>query len=284
MFEFGWFRNPHAISRWIANAKHPYFHTFIPQLREAPESVFLWKAHIKATGNLLPPRDQLQVGSCVGFGFTRAIETLACVEIANGEREEFKEIPQEFIYGGSRLGHNLNDDGSTGAWAAEFITNYGAIQRGKYSDYDLSEYNERNCRALGRAVPDELLKLSKAHSIKTASLVRNANEARIALANGYPIAVCSNTGISRQRDSNGMCRVEGEWPHCMAILGYYKRMFFVDNSWGTRYFVGPIGPGDGPQSGFYAHETDVDTMLRVNDSYAVSGFDGFIKREMEWPT
>jgi hypothetical protein len=251
--------------------------------------MYLWDAHRKVTGALLPGRDQGQVGSCVGFGFCRAAETLMCVEIASGDAEEFRELSPEAIYGLSRVevgGRQIpaTEDGSTGAWAAEALTRWGVLARDRYDGLDLSRYDEATCRRLGaEGLPPALEAVAKQHPVRTASMVRTVADVRLALANGYPVVVCSNQGFDRQRDQDGVCQPTEVWDHCMAILGYDGDRYFLDNSWSDQYFVGPVGPGDPPPSGFWTISRVIERMVGQRDSYALSAFQGFQARKvLDW--
>jgi hypothetical protein len=52
-------------------------------------------------------------------------------------------------------------------------------------------------------VPDEVRQKAAQHKVKTSSLVRTYAELEDALANGYPVTVCSNQGFTLQRDAQG---------------------------------------------------------------------------------
>jgi len=288
---FGWVDDPHAVQA-VANAN--CFARFCDTeafgaAYEGPDDVFLWDACRQATGDLLPPRDQRGVGSCVAFGTASAIEHLLCVQIANGSSEEYRDLAQEVIYGGSRVeigGGTIRGDGSIGAWAARFATRYGVIARGRYGSHDLRNYDEARCREFGsRGVPDELEPLAKQHPVKSASNVRNWDECRSAIRNGYPVAVCSSQGFAMQRDAEGFCRASGTWAHCMAIVGIRggsRPGAFLLNSWGSNAHTGPRGPGDPSPAGFWADAHVVDRMLKQGDSWAFSHAVGFPARKLNW--
>jgi hypothetical protein len=286
---FGWVDDPQAV---MAESRHCRFFCDTeafgaPDL--GPDDVFLWDACRKATGDLLPPRDQKSVGSCVAFGTTSAIEHLLCVQIANGSSEEYRDLAQEVIYGGSRveIGHGaIRGDGSIGAWAAKFATQYGVIARGQYGSNDLRNYDETRCREYGRrGVPDDLEPLAKQHPVKSASNVRSWDECRAAIRNGYPIAVCSSQGFTMKRDADGFCRASGTWAHCMAIVGIRggpRPGAFLLNSWGPDAHTGPRGLGDPSPAGFWADANVVDRMLKQGDSWAFSDAVGFPARKLNW--
>lgn len=288
---FGWVHDPAAVQDVSAKLPAPRFADTeaFRAVYDGPEDVFLWDACRKATGNLLPARNQGQVGSCVSFGTASAIEHLICVQIASGAREEYRDLVQEVIYGGSRVeigGGRIRGDGSIGAWAAKFVTEYGVVSHGTYGSRDLTRYDEQRCRDYGNAgVPDELEPLARQHPVKAATNVRTWDECKAAIRNGYPIAVCSSQGFTMQRDADGFCRPSGTWMHCMAIVGIRggsRPGAFVLNSWGPNAHTGPVGLGNPSPAGFWADADVVHRMLGQGDSWAFSAFTGFPARKLDW--
>ena len=288
---FGWIDDPATVRAVAATIPFATFRDTeaFGAAYDGPDDVFLWDACRKVTGELLPPRNQGDIGSCVSFGTASAIEHLICVQIATGANEEYRDLAQEVIYGGSRveIGHGqIRGDGSIGAWAAEFVTKYGVLPRGIFGRYDLRTYDVSRCREYGaRGVPDELEPLAKQHPVKSVSNVRSWDECRAAIRNGYPVAVCSNQGFTMPRDSDGFCRPSGSWAHCLTIVGIRggKRPgAFLLNSWGPDAHSGPLGVGSPSPAGFWADAAVVDRMLRQGDSWAFSGVVGFPSRKLNW--
>lgn len=255
-------------------------------LGEEEKDVFLWDACRKVTGDILPARNQGQVGSCVSFGTASAIEHLLCVQIVlNGNKTQYKDLAQEVIYGGSRVqigGGRIRGDGSVGAWAADFVQKYGVVAR---DAEELGQYSESRCREWGRSgVPDKYLKIAKESPVKSVVLVKNSGEAKKSIRQRYPIAVCSNQGFSFQRDKDGFAAPKGTWAHCMAIVGYTQEPrpgFFILNSWGDKIHTGPLGKGNPSPAGFWADEKVVDRMLAQGDSWAFSDAVGFPARKID---
>ena len=288
---FGWVHDPAAIEAVAAALPVPEFRATEAYTAPytGPDDVFLWDACRKVTGDLLPPRDQKGVGSCVSFGTASAIEHLICVQIATGERAEFRELAQEVIYGGSRVevgGGKIGGDGSVGAWAAKFVQDWGVVARGVHGSHDLTRYDEGRCREYGRrGVPPDLETLAREHPVKTVANVKSWDECRAAVRNGYPVAVCSTQGFTMARDADGFCRPQGSWPHCMAIVGVKgkpREGAFILNSWGGSAHTGPTGAGNPSPAGFWAEAAVVDRMLKQGDSWAFSGFVGFPARKLDW--
>lgn len=285
----GWVSDPEAVAAVVASLPVKSF-SDTPAFRgPEPDQVFLWEAARKALGKLIPCRNQGAVGSCVSFGSACAIEYLECVQIAvEGRQEEYKDISQEVIYGGSRVqigGGRIRGDGSVGAWAVQFGQKYGEVARGKYPGIDLTAYSEQTCRQMGRnGVPADLLTVAKDRIIKSGTPVKNIEECRKALASGYPVTVASDQGFSMSRDRDGFAAARGTWGHQMCILGYQKGLrpgFWIQNSWGSDAFSGPAGAGNPPDGGFWADANVVEGMLEQGDSWAYADLNGFPRRQLD---
>lgn len=288
---FGWVDDREQVQAVAATLPTPHFcdTEAYRSVYEGPDDVFLWDAARKVLGRLIPPRDQKDVGSCVSFGTASAVEHLICVQIANGAAEGYRDLAQEIIYGGSRVeigGGRIRGDGSVGAWAAKFVTDYGVLPRGVYGPFDLREYTVARCRDFGaRGVPDELEPEVKKHPVKAVANVRSWAEAQAAIRNGYPIAVCSSQGFRLARDADGFCPPQGTWMHCMALVGIRgggRPGGFLLNSWGATAHTGPGGLGDPSPAGFWADAAVLDRMLKQGDSWAFSGFSGFPAKKLDW--
>jgi hypothetical protein len=207
--------------------------------------------------------------------------------VLGGQRFEWKPVSAECIYAGSRVevgGGRIGGDGSVGEWAMQWVSRRGGlIAMQNYPGVaDLSAYSASRARSWGRTgVPDALEADAKLHPVKGCALVTSAADARRAIAQGYPVAVCSNQGFTMTRDANGFCRASGSWPHCMSIIAIRSAPrpgFFILNSWGDNAHTGPVWPADAPPAGFWADESTVDRMLKQNDSFALSDVSGFPRR------
>jgi len=291
----GWVEpTPEMTADTLAALESPlFFATDAGKAADSDDDAFLWKYAIKARGTHIPTRDQSSVGSCVSFGFACAVEYAMATQahFRRGPPQDQVDVVQEVIYAGSRVEVNggfapIVGDGSTGAWAAKWISTGGLLKRGVYGNLDLTGYNTNRCRLWGRTgVPNELEPLAK-QNLCTASLVKSASEAKKALQSGYPIAVCSNVGYASQpnRDADGFLKRSGRWAHCMCIIGYQggtRPGFFIMNSWGENWVRGPLGKGDPPPGGFWADFASVDRMLEQGDSYAISNVKGFPKQKID---
>src|SRR5262245_51190886 len=172
----GWVHLPLEIDAVLAGLPQPLFAAAAPHLLAADTDadVFLWDAAKRVTGGHLPAHDQGDVGCCVGEGFSAAVEYLSCVEIALGGRAfEYAPISSEAVYALSRVevgGGRIGGDGSTGAWAAKAVQQYGVLPRRVVGDVDLTHFDPRRARGWGRTgLPDDLEPEARQHPVRTAS-------------------------------------------------------------------------------------------------------------------
>jgi hypothetical protein len=278
-----------AVDAAMAALAQPLFYAAAYPLKDtgAGKVVLLYQFLPQHCGGKFPTHNQT-IGDCVSHGWGLGIDVLQATEIQAGNAGKFPgEEATEIIYAGSRVeigrGGCGNADGSIGAWAAQFVVKYGTIIRGKYGPLDLTKYNGQTARTLGApnaGVPDPLEPQVKEHPIKTTSLIRTYSEARDAIANGYPIPVCSQVGFDGQpkRDSAGFLRHAGSWPHCMLFCGVDDESgrpgLLCMNSWGPSWVGGPKRH-DQPDGSFWVDADTVDRMLREGDSFAMSGYVGY---------
>lgn len=241
-------------------------------------------------------RSHLQaIGDCVSHGWGLGVDVLACTEIVAGEREKWvAPAATEIIYALSRVeiggGSIGRGDGSMGAWAADAVSKYGVLHRIPYLEgkYDFSTYDGNVARALGMpraGCPDALEPIAKEHPVRTVSPVKSYEEARDAIVNGYPVPVCSNYGFREQRDSEGFARPSGRWDHCMLLAAaddeYRRPGLLCWNSWGDTWISGPKRH-EQPDGSFWIDAEVVDAMLRQNDSFAISGYEGFKSQDLDY--
>ena len=228
------------------------------------------------------------VHNCVSHAYGLGVDILTCVAIALFNKQERWIAPSatEVIYAGSRVevgGGNLRGDGSTGAWAAEFLRQWGALLRQEYlGKYDFTVYDGNLTRSMGRGrvgVPADLEPLAKLHPVKTVSIVRSWEECRDVVANGCPVAMCSNLGFRTTRDKDGfLTRARRPWYHAMLITGIDDESSrpgaLVQNSWGPDWVDGPTRY-DQPAGSFWVDASTIDAGMRQDDSFALSGYVGY---------
>lgn len=259
--------------------------------REVRLSAFLRRA----LGGVILPHDQ-GIGDCVGQAFGLGIDTLSSVQVyLLGRAEQFKaKTSTEVAYAGSRyeIGYQthgsasiLRGDGSNGYWCAEFLRDYGTLLRGKYGEYDLTNYDARLARQWGRTgVPDELEDKVKKHPIRSFSICRNYIECRDAIANGYPVIFCSGVGFNNcwrhnpnGKDSQGFLVPCGTWYHAMAGLDVddksARKSITLYQSWGPDWVPSP--EIEGLEKWAFRVDADViDRMCSYGDTIAISDYVG----------
>lgn len=291
---FGWVNDPQEVRVVSAEMGRPVFAATpagtAPE--PLPDHAYLWEAYGRLFGGKLPPpQDQNPVGSCVSFGSSRAYERSLACQIVAGDSFEFRHLCEEAIYALSRVeigGGRIRGDGSVGAWAAKGFTKFGGLPRGIYGRYDLTRYDPARCRSWGNSgLPNDLETEAQKYPAGDCAQVRNFDEAKRALAQGFGVFVCSDQGFTRQRDGNGVCSPQGVWQHCMCLDGYHrdangKEYGHIENSWGPDYHVGPVGWGSPSTAGFWAEARVVDRMLQQGDSWAVSAVKGFPRKKLDW--
>lgn len=284
---FGWVNRPREVTAYVATLTMPVFGAGAPALKDSGKGqvVLLHKALIELMGSF--PVHNQTIGDCVSHGWGLGVDVLKAVQIATEKRQETwaGEAATEVIYAGSRVeiggGRLGNGDGSLGAWAADWVAKYGIVPRGKHGSIDLSTYDGQRAKswgARGRGVPDELEPIAREHPVQTVSLVRSYEEARDAIANGYPVPVCSMQGFEMTRDSKGFARPKGTWPHCMLFMAVDdadgRPGLLCMNSWGPNWISGPKRH-DQPDGSFWVDADVATRMLRDGDSFAISNFVGY---------
>ena len=160
----------------------------------------------------------IYVHNCVSRGWSRAIDYLECVQIVNSAPEKFNLVSHAFVYGTCReIGNDLSrQDGAVGAWAAKAVSTIGVITNEDCGDRDAG-YDDLAVEWGWKGVPAKYKDMARERKniVKTVTLVTSAEQARDMICNGYPISVCSGQGFSMTRNSEGFCRPQGSWAHCV---------------------------------------------------------------------
>jgi hypothetical protein len=258
----------------------PYFAAAAPDLARsgAGKTVLLYKAFKDVNGGRYIDYGAQKIGDCVSFGFGHGIDLLEAVQIAVAKRpEEFKPTATEAVYGMARVDiggqRGSYSDGAVGAWAAKAVSTLGTLSREVVGAYDGKRAKDWGARG----VPAELAAKASQHKVQTTSLVSTYEELEDALANGYPVTVCSNQGFSLQRDGDGFCSARGHWAHCMLIVGVRadsRPGACIFQSWGSDVPSGPLALDQAPNS-FWADRAVVERMLALQDSWSLSSFEGY---------
>lgn len=282
----GSYCDPKELDKLLGELPHPLFGVAAYDLYGSGKGKLSlpFKSLLKFDPSFGPSEKQVQ-GDCVSHSTRNAVDITRSCEIINGEREDFvARGATEGIYG-SR-GHG--GEGMTCSGAAKFVNQIGGILlRQKYGDYDLSQYSAVGGRWGRSGVPKELVQYAQKHQVKTISLINTVDQARDAIANGYSISVCSNSGFSSRRDKFGIAVRSGSWGHAMAWIGmddthevHNETLFLVQNSWGV--WNNGEKRLDQPEGSFWIRERDAAEMLGQNGSWVFSDVNGFPPRKVTW--
>lgn len=291
---FGYVPDTPANEAFIASLPFPTLAAAGPSLvLDDKREVFLYESLIKAMPEW--KRGAQGIGSCVGWGWSLAVDLLAATEVMlKREPESFGGRTLEAsVYafsrvearGRSRAGMS---DGSYGGAAAKAVKDWGTLHYGRdYKGERFDSYSAQREKTWGNTgVPDNLEPFAKEHRVGEVTLVDSFDAAAKAIQNGYPVAVCSGQGFTMKRDSQGFCSPRGSWAHCMCLAGvrWDRPGLLCINSWGNSN-SGPHYPQTMPSSvqacSFWIDARTVDGMLRGRDSYALSSYEGFPPRRIE---
>lgn len=290
----GYVRRADAIKEFIRSTHKPFLRQQNDDIRRSGQNVQvrLVRAYEAVTGVPYELLEWQELGDCVGQHFTLGVDALCAVEVTAGQREEWRgRFSTEVTYALSRVevggGRIRGDDGSTGAWAAQALLQYGSLLRGRYGDYDLTKYRPDLAKRWGdMGCPDELEREAREHPIKAAPLVESAAEAADSIANGYPVPICSNQGFTNKTDKDGFLTPRGKWYHCMLAWGVdtksERKGFELAQKWPLSWVSGPKHKLGTAACGFWVDYEVVDRMLRQGDSYALADFVGFPRRKLDY--
>ena len=240
-------------------------------------------------------RGAQKIGSCVGWGWSLSCDILAaCDVLMRAEPEVYGgRVLEASVYAFSRVEvrgqKNLGGDGSYGGAAAKAVTKFGTLHYGlDYAGEKFTDNSGVREKEWGRdGVPDRLEKFAAQHKVSSVALVTTFEDAAKAIQNGYPVAVCSMRGFSMtMRD--GYLTPMGSWAHCMMFAGVRwnpRPALLCVNSWGDCYqgTVDKNLPVQFQRSAGWVEAATCTSMLKGEDSFALSGYSGFQPRTLpDW--
>jgi len=288
---FGYQPDRKGTDAFLASLPRPTLAEAGPDLAlDETRDVFLGSALLKCDPNW--KRGAQKIGSCVGWGWSLSCDILAACDIhLRNESETWGgRVLEASVYAFSRVEvpgqRNLGGDGSYGGAAAKAVTRFGTLHYGvDYAGEKFTDNSGSREKEWGRdGVPDRLEKFAAEHKVSTVALVKTFEEAAKSIQNGYPVAVCSMQGFSMTlRD--GWLSPMGTWAHCMMFAGVrwkpYPALLCV-NSWGDCYAgtVDATLPLQFQRSAGWVRAETCTSMLRGEDSFALSGYSGFKPRPL----
>ena len=276
----GWRHDPDEVARTLAGMPRPLFAASAPGVAGsgAGKTVLLYKAFKEVNGGRYIDYPAQTIGDCVSQGFGHGIDLLEAVQISIGKQAEaFRQTATEAIYGMARVDiggeRGSFSDGAVGAWGAKAVSTLGTVSRDLLGPYD-----GQRAKVWGaNGVPIDVMRMASTHKVRTTSLVTTYEQLEDALANGYPVTVCSDQGFNLDRDADGFCLAQGSWGHCMLIVGVRageRPGACIFQSWGNDVPAGPLAL-DQPPNSFWAERSVVETMLALEDSWSISSFEGY---------
>ena len=254
------------------------------------DNVRLWDAVIAVRGSHFENTPQ-QIGDCVSWGMKHAIEYLQCVEMKAGAQREFHFVFSPYIYGVSRhqIGRDryAKTDGSCMAWAVKGVQEYGVL---RVDETGVPPYSGSVARAWGSRTgpPPHFIEKAREFLVKTSSLVTTADAVRDSICNNYPVPFgAGNIGFNVVHEKYGRLVASnvGVWAHAQCVIGYDgsgpEPLFCILNSWGP--FAAGKAPIDGsPPGSYWITKKDMDFIARQGDAFAISNFNGFKARRIDF--
>lgn len=294
----GWLKREDARRDFIAQNAKPFFKDFAQPIKGSSDgkAVLLWPTYEKVTKAKFSPFYQ-EIGDCAAEAGVLGSQFLAALQVGLQHRnEEYKgPFSVEYTYASSRVevggGKIRRGDGSTGAWVAESLRRYGLLRRDKYGQYDLTKYRPDLGQKWGKrgvGVPDELEPIGKEHPVKTVTLIESWEQAADSVANGFPVMIASSIGYNQETDRDGFLDHQGiVWYHVMLLVGIDRRRGkreggCIQNSWGDLWLTGPKHELGTPSGGFWADSKNIDLAIREGDSFALSNYVGYPRRNLEY--
>jgi hypothetical protein len=276
----GWRPDWQQIAKTAASL--PPFRTTAAHLMQAPphtaSSGLLWEDVAAVRGSMIPAHEQ-SIGSCVGHGWSVALDILQCCDIRRrGKQQTFRSTSHAGVYALSREHAGLlgRGDGSYGAAAAFTTQHWGDV-----SDQDCGDSDSDDSLAAAwgrRGMPADMKRLAAPHVARQMSTCTTAAEAAAALQDGRPVPVCSDVAFVMTRDAQGYCRrdMSNTWPHCMVFIAFdpATRRFCVLQSWGPNVPNGPTYLGQ-PNNSFWIDWDVAEVMLRQGDSFVPGDYQGW---------
>ena len=281
----GWRSDPREVARTLSQMPRPLFALAAPALSGSGinRTVLLYKALKEVNGEVYPEYPAQTIGDCVSQAFGHGVDLLEAVQIIVEQRPEvWTPTATEAIYGMARVDIGglvgVLEDGAVGAWGAKAVSTLGTLSRNLLGPYDGRRAKEWGARG----VPQIFAEKASTHKVQTASLIATYDQLEDALANGYPVAVCSPPGFTLVRDTEGFCLPQGNWFHAMLIVGVRADSrpgaCFLQ-SWGPNIPSGPLAH-DQPSNSFWVERTIVQEMLAAGDSWSISGFNGYPRQPL----
>lgn len=282
----GWNYSPEEIDLVYSALQNGSFAQAAPLLKGegVGKTALLHEAFAKI-GMAYPVLNQLNYPTCAAFTGAGGVDLLKAVEIASGEREEFKGLTaSEPLYFGARKlsGWRIRGGGASVAMIAKYIAEYGVLLRQKYpNNIDLTEYNGDKAVRWGNnsGFPKTLEDISKDHVVREYSRIDSWESYQDSIYAGFPVLVGSNFGFESATDDLGFCKPSGEWNHAMLHIATRQDRpgGLIANSWGKGWLKIKKKNLNQPDGSFWCDAKYIDSMCKNGDAWNIAGFNGWKK-------
>lgn len=242
-----------------------------------------------------------QTGSCVGNGGGQAVWHLSAVQNVKLGLRIVPKLPFYLItYGRSRYYGGLygRGEGSFGSAFAKAIKQDGILFADSpnvdpYQDAGGITWgsNAEMKWSDGGAISNTFLNESRKYLVKTTAQCRSADDVRAAIQNYYPCTCASDwggqmrPGVKGSGENAVLLNTHADtWMHQMSVHGWWDHpslgeLFYILNSWGVD--VHGTDPAGGQPGGFWITKKDMEYIVRQEEVFAFSQFDGFPAQELD---
>lgn len=244
----------------------------------------------KVLGEDLAPQQQPR-GTCGGRAGSGTLDVVQCLQIATGQRLEFKRTSHAWLYSMARFVNGMRgtSDGVPGGSIPPIIAEYGSLNREEAGDtkYAGAGSDELAVRWGSGGPPKEYYPIAKDNVARGVARVKTCEELADAMASGAVGCYSGSQGFTMERDSEGFCRPSGTWHHYIYFAGVVvtakgRKGFAYGQSWGANTPRGPLL--EGYPSNFFGVDWDVmGQMLRGGAMHMVTGFEGWKKDGPDLP-
>lgn len=184
-------------------------------------------------------------GDCVAMAAKQAAVMRSCVEIVQGDPEQYRYLFAPFHYATARvlIGKNAlrGGAGCVGGWVSEAMQTYGYLDE---------EVARKAGLVYGKAIADgwgddrsvngksfrDFMGEAKQQSVRRWSRSSRWEDVRDALYHKHPFHICSDCGYTMKPDKDGFHRPSGQWPHDMCVYAFWENVKVpcvgILNSWG----------------------------------------------------
>ena len=245
------------------------------------KQAFLCNAYLKVTKNPWYPILQFK-GDCVGVAVSTAVDFLNVTQTLQ-RKTSWKgnhSIIASFVGGRELAGKYPIGDGARTIWILNFLKKYGVLLKKKYGIDDLRHYNNKTYKLFKKGLTDNLKIEAQKQPLLHSEKVESYNEARDAIAAGFPVILASNLGVGRaKKDKNGFFKPSGFTPHCMCCIGVDdkdRKSILIQNSHGANWAPGPKRYGFEPDGSAWVDAVDFSRHIEYSgDSWTMSLFKGY---------